>query len=58
MITACGHIRRARIIGIALRTPYALASYVAESTTERVPVPPTIIGLPTRSGRRISSTLA
>ncbi len=55
--TASGHSRTARPIGIALRTPNALASYVADSTTPRRP-PPTITGRPRSSGRRRSSTLA
>ena len=52
---ACGHSRRARVIGIAECTPKRRASYVAESTTPRDP-PPTITGVPRSSGRLISST--
>ena len=54
--TACGQSRRARIIGIALATPKARASYVADSTTPRDPPPPTITGSPRSSGRLRSST--
>ena len=58
MKTACGHCRLACPTGIAERTPNARASYVADSTTLRAPRPPTTTGLPARSGRSLSSTLA
>ncbi len=55
--TACGHSRLARPMGMAAWTPLTLASYVADSTTPRVP-PPTMTGRPTSSGRERSSTAA
>ena len=53
-----GHRRRARTDGIALRTPYALASYDALVTTPRAPVPPTITGFPLSDGSFRTSTEA
>ena len=55
--TACGHSRRARVTGIAERTPNTRAWYDAESTTPRLPTP-TITGRPASSGRSRISTLA
>ena len=53
-----GHRRRARTDGIALRTPYALASYDALVTTPREPVPPTITGFPLSDGSFRTATEA
>ncbi len=53
-----GHSRRARTDGIALRTPYALASYDALVTTPRAPVPPTITGFPLSDGSLRTATEA
>lgn len=45
-ITASGHCRRARAVGVPLRTPYARASYDAAMTTHD----PTITGRPRSDG--------
>jgi hypothetical protein len=53
---ACGARRVASTIDIALRTPNGRTSYDAASTTPRVRCPPTITGLPARSGLSRCST--
>jgi hypothetical protein len=56
--TASGQSALARAIGMALRQPNALASYEAEVTTPRAPIPPTSRGRPASEGSLITSTLA